>query len=54
MVAIDAGPFGSEIEVLCLSGVDEVASFPVAAVSFLCEGMASFGLVGFVMFHVNL
>jgi hypothetical protein len=34
--------------------VDEIAALAVAAIAFLGEGMACFGLVGSVMFHVDL
>ena len=33
--------------------VNEVAAFAVVAVALLCEGVASFGLVGSIMFHVD-
>jgi hypothetical protein len=54
VVVVDGPPFIGRIGLLAFWLVDEIAALAVAAVPFFCEGMASFGLVGSVMFQVDL
>ena len=52
MVGVDQSPGFVGLQRVALL-VDEVASLAVVAVALLGEGVASFGLVGSIMFHVD-
>jgi hypothetical protein len=52
MIGVNKGPGFSRLQRLVVL-VDKVASFAVVAVALFGECMASFGLVGSIMFHVD-